>query len=97
MTDNAKIIKGRQIVLLGNYRPAQVAARKLAQLGYQVILGLGGGEGGVEHSKFVSHCWEHSDAQKNPDVFLGELNRLIETHPAIETILPISEEFSVFL
>ena len=39
------------ILLLGNYRPALIAARKLHGLGYHVTLGTGGGEGWEEYSR----------------------------------------------
>ncbi len=97
MIEKAMMKNKKGVLLLGNYRPALVVARKLAKLGFSVMLGKGSGEGGIEYSRFVARCWDHPCPQKSPKVFLSELNRLLQLCPEIQTIVPISEDFVVLL
>lgn len=80
------------VLLLGNYRPTIVLARSLGSLGHRVIVGLGGGEGGAEHSRFSSEVWDHPPLEQ-PRPFLTSLRTFLEGRPDIGVLLPVAEAF----
>jgi predicted ATP-grasp superfamily ATP-dependent carboligase len=85
------------VLLLGNYRPALAVARSLSRHGYRITLGLGGGEGCGEYSRFVDESWDHPALAGSGDEFLASLLSLLQTRPHIEIIYPVAEEFVRFV
>lgn len=81
------------VLLLGNYRPALVAARALSKLGCRVVLGLGGGEGGNEYSRAVDEVWDHPELAGSGDAFVQALERFLARRPDITVVYPIGEPF----
>src|SRR2546422_598543 len=59
------------VLLLGNYRPTIALVRALGRAGQQGIVGLGGGEGGAEHSPYASEGWGHPPVEGRRDAFLS--------------------------
>jgi predicted ATP-grasp superfamily ATP-dependent carboligase len=85
------------VLLLGNYRPALTVARSLSRHGYSIMMGVGGGEGCGEYSRFVDESWDHPALSGTGDEFLASLLTLLEAKPEIEVIYPVAEEFVRFL
>ncbi len=85
------------ILLLGNYRPALAMSRALHESGYNVILGLEGEELGAECSRFVSEIWDHPSIEDGTTNFLSSLEALFLQRPKIGAVVPVSEEFMLFL
>ncbi len=81
------------ILLLGNYRPTISLVRTLKPLGYRLIVGLGGGEGGAQYSRFVDEVWDHPPLDGGSEAFLAALNSLLVDRPDITVVLPVAEEF----
>lgn len=81
------------VLLLGNYRPALVAARALSELGCRIVLGLGGGEGGNEHSRAVDEVWDHPELVGAGDQFVAALEKFLTSRPDITVVYPIGEPF----
>src|SRR4029077_15542166 len=81
------------VLLLGNYRPTISLVRTLKPLGYRVIVGLGGGEGGAQYSRIVDECSDHPPRDGGGDLFLAALNSLLVNRPDITVVLPVAEEF----
>lgn len=81
------------VLLLGNYRPALAAARSLSMHGDRVIMGLGGGEGCTEYSRFVDETWDHPPLSGSGDAFLAALTALLEARSDISVVYPLAEEF----
>lgn len=89
--------EGRTILLLGNYRPAVAVARALAADGWRVMLGFEGEDLGADCSNCVHEIWDHPDLETEPQALNDALLSLIESRPEITAILPVSEEFMLFL
>ncbi|MBL4758525.1 MAG: hypothetical protein JKY32_13100 [Rhizobiales bacterium] len=85
------------ILLLGNYRPALAMSRALHESGYSVILGLEGEELGAECSRFVTEIWDHPSIEGGSLNFLSALEALFLQRPRIVAVVPVSEEFMLFL
>lgn len=80
------------VLLLGNYRPTIVLVRSLGSLGYRLIVGLGGGEGGAERSRFANEVWDHPPIEQ-PRFFLDSLRAFLQQRPDIDLVLPVAEDF----
>lgn len=80
----------RSILLLGNYRPTLTLVRKLAPLGYRIIVTRGGGEGCSEFSRYVSECWDHPPIEDEIS-FFAALNDFLRQRTDIEVVLPVWE------
>lgn len=78
------------ILLLGNYRPTLTLARKLAPLGYRIIVTRGGGEGCSEFSRHVAECWDHPPLSDERH-FFSKLNEFLLSRPDIKIVLPVWE------
>lgn len=85
------------MLLLGNYRPTISVARALSRCGWRVIVGIGGGEGGAEFSQAVSEVWDHPPLVGDGRAVGAELARLLAGRPDIAAVLPVTEEFVVWL
>ena len=85
------------VLLLGNYRPALAVARSLSRHGYRIMLGLGGGEGCGEYSRFVDESWDHPELGGNGEELFASLLALLEARREIEVIYPVAEEFVRFV
>jgi predicted ATP-grasp superfamily ATP-dependent carboligase len=85
------------VLLLGNYRPTLAVARALSGHGYRVAVGLGGGEGCTEYSRFVDEAWDHPPLAGSGEAFLSALLVLLAARPDISTVYPVAEEFVHFL
>ncbi len=85
------------ILLLGNYRPAVAVARALAADGWRVMLGYEGEDLGADCSRYVDEIWDHPGLEDSPDALMDALTALIETRPDITGVMPVSEEFMLFL
>ncbi len=94
MTRNTQAISlPRTVLLLGNYRPALTVARSLAAMGYGIVIGSEGDEGGCELSRHVSEVWDHPPLADGKEAFLDALDRFLEPRDDIEIVFPIAEEF----
>jgi predicted ATP-grasp superfamily ATP-dependent carboligase len=85
------------VLLLGNYRPALAVARSLSRHGYRIMMGLGGGEGCGEYSRFVDESWDHPALAGTGDEFFASLLTLLNARRDIEVIYPVAEEFVRFV
>lgn len=91
---NGRLLDGSTtVLLLGNYRPTISLVRTLKPLGYRVIVGLGGGEGGAQHSRFVDEVWDHPPLGSGAHGFVTALAALLRQRPDIGVVLPVAEEF----
>jgi len=81
------------VLLLGNYRPTIALVRTLKPLGYRVIVGLGGGEGGAQYSRFVDEVWDHPPLAAGADRFVAALAAVLRRRPDIRVVVPVAEEF----
>ena len=81
------------ILLLGNYRPAVVLARRLRAQGFTVIAGLEGCQPIVEVSRYVDELWDHPSLAAGHRTFFGALDVLLSERPDIAWVFPVAEEF----
>jgi predicted ATP-grasp superfamily ATP-dependent carboligase len=81
------------VLLLGNYRPTLTVARTMSLHGYRVAVGLGGGEGCTEFSRFVAEAWDHPPLVGSGEAFLSALQDLLASRPDITIVYPVAEEF----
>ena len=93
MTAAYPISEPRSVLLLGNYRPALVIARRLAAAGYKIILGLEGDEGGCELSRYVAEVWDHPVLAEGAGSFLEQLETFLAKRSDIKAVFPVAEEF----
>lgn len=89
--------KMQTILLLGNYRPAIALARALAADGYRIMLGLEGEEPSAERSRFVNETWDHPLLSTCKATFLEALVELLDQRSDICAVIPVAEEFVLFL
>ena len=89
--------EGETVLLLGNYRPALTVVRALAAEGFRPMVGLGGHEGCVEHSRYADESWDHTPLTGRGEAFIADLNALLAARPDITTVYPIAEEFTACL
>ena len=61
------------------------------------MMGLGGGEGCGEYSRFVDESWDHPALSGNGDEFFASLLALLHARRDIEVVYPLAEEFVRFL
>ena len=87
----------RTVLLLGNYRPAIAIARALAKEGIRVIVGGEGEPLGAHCSRYVDEIWDHPKLADDEMCFLDALMDLLSARPDIEAVLPVTEEFALFL
>ncbi|WP_026380886.1 ATP-binding protein [Afifella pfennigii] len=80
------------MLLLGNYRPTITLVRTLKQLGYLTMVGLGGGEGEAERSRFADEAWDHPPLEEQ-ETFIDALLGLLAERPDIKVVLPVAEGF----
>lgn len=80
------------ILLLGNYRPTLILARKFSQQGYYIISGLEGCDGGAEYSNSVNEIWDHPSIATDQDGFIAAFNEYIKLKN-IDLVFPVTEEF----
>lgn len=85
------------ILLLGNYRATIAVAGALKHAGYRVIAGLEGEPLGVECSRFVDAFWDHPKLTENSTGFLQALDDFLLAQADIVAVLPVTEEFALFL
>ena len=85
------------ILLLGNYRPAVAVARALAADGWRVMLGYEGEDPGADCSRHVDEIWDHPGLKDSPDTLMNALTALLADRPDIAGVMPVSEEFMLFL
>ena len=88
---------GGTILLLGNYRPAVAVARALAADGWRIMLGFEGEDLGADCSSHVDEIWDHPNLEDEPQALIDALAALIDGRPDVTAILPVSEEFMLFL
>jgi biotin carboxylase len=69
----------------------------LSRDGYRIVVGLGGGEGCTEFSRFVDESWEHPPLAGDGKAFLTHLLTTLEERPDISVVYPVAEEFVRFL
>src|SRR5262249_13840839 len=81
------------VLLLGNYRPTIALVRALKPLGYRVIVGLGGGEGGAQYSRFVDEACDHPSLTSGRGPFGAPLEPLLRSRRDIAVVPPVAEEF----
>jgi len=81
------------VLLLGNYRPAVSLARALKPLGYRIIVGLGGGEGGAQYSRCADEEWDHPALEDAREPFLAALCAFLRARPDVRIVFPIAEPF----
>lgn len=89
----AKQEKRPLVLLLGNYRPALILARKLHRQGFAVMVGSHGCEQLCQHSKTVDLTWDHSALENGPSVLAAELKALSQQLPELVAIFPVAEEY----
>ncbi len=101
MTDADAIQAGhaprRTVLLLGNYRPAIAVARALSADGIRVMAGTGGEPLGAHCSRYVDEHWDHPALTDDEAGFLRALMELLSVRSDIEAVLPVTEEFTLFL
>ncbi|MDJ0612931.1 MAG: hypothetical protein QNJ29_04590 [Rhizobiaceae bacterium] len=83
----------KSILLLGNYRPSLVMARKFNALGYKVVVGTHGCERLCQFSSCVSEMWDHSSLNEGASRLAEELNEYANQNPELYAIFPVSEEY----
>ncbi|MGD1888825.1 MAG: hypothetical protein ACFB01_17260 [Cohaesibacteraceae bacterium] len=81
------------VLLLGNYRPTVVLARRLQERGFTVIAGLEGCGRVAEVSWYIDELWDHPSLAESPQRFLGDLDVLLSERPDISCVFPVAEEF----
>jgi len=81
------------VLLLGNYRPAICLARSLRGLDYRVIVGLGGGEGGAQYSRFADEAWDHPPLEDVREPFLSSFVAFLRDRPDVRVVFPVAEPF----
>jgi predicted ATP-grasp superfamily ATP-dependent carboligase len=96
MNMHATMAVQKTALLLGNYRPAIAVARALDAMGYAVIVGNEGDEGGTEWSRSVSELWPHPALSGNARQFMSALDQLLKARSDISIVVPINEEFAIF-
>ena len=79
------------VLVLGNYRPALTAARRLSELGHRVVLGSEPGQSCAERSRFVEKVWRCPALVPGSEAFLAALLGLIRRMPDLHAVLPTTE------
>ncbi len=80
------------VLFLGNYRPTICLARALKALGYRIVVGLGGGEGGAQYSRFADEVWDHPPLEDR-EAFLSLLAAFLEGRSDVRVVFPVAEPF----
>jgi len=84
----------KSVLVLDNFAQTLAVVRSLGSAGYNVILGRGIHKPIEAYSRFCNEQWIHSDlyeALDNPKTFLSELTNLLDKHPDIGWIFPVTE------
>lgn len=77
------------VLILGNFRPTTVLARRYKDLGYDVVITRGGG-GTAQYSRYVDECWDHPEPIESA-VFVDALAALLWQRPDIGIVVPLTE------
>ena len=70
-------------------------ARNFSKLGYYIISGLEGCDGGAEHSNAVNEIWDHPSIAVDQDGFIAAFNEYVK-QKNVNLVFPVSEEFVRF-
>lgn len=81
----------RTVLLLGNYRPTVAVARRMAMLGYRVIVTRDRG-GLAAVSRSVSEVWDAPKTAKDQG-FFDCLAEFLEERPDIGFVVPVEESY----
>lgn len=81
----------RSALILGNYRPSYILARRLKERGFRVICSMDGYERGAEVSRYVDALWQHPALEKTPSELQPALDAILASHPDIELVCPVTE------
>ena len=87
------------VLILGNYRPTLAVARALGEEGHHVIVSEDDDRvAGARYSRFVDEMWDHPglDAEAGA-TFKQALKLYLDQRPDITAIVPVAEEFVVWL
>ncbi len=79
------------VLILGNFRPTIVLARRLSGMGYRVAMARGGG-GVSEYSRYVDEVWDNPEPADGPACFEA-LARHLRARPDIGIVIPLWEPF----
>jgi len=79
------------VLLLGNYRPTQVIARRLKARGHRIVCGLEGYEGDAEKSRAVDETWDHPSLSRAPEEFARALAGFLAARGDVTAVLPVAE------
>ncbi len=93
---NARINRAT-VLVLGNFRPGFTVVRALSRSGYRTIIGLWGGEGYVEFSRYTDEVWQHPPLTGNGDAFIATLCQFLVNRSDIKIVYPIAEVFVMCL
>lgn len=81
----------KTVLLLGNYRPTVAVARRMALLGYRVVVTRDRG-GLAAVSRSVSEVWDAPKTAKDPG-FFDCLAEFLEGRPEIGFVVPVEESY----
>ncbi|MCH8239551.1 MAG: hypothetical protein IIB62_05780 [Proteobacteria bacterium] len=87
------------VLILGNYRPTLAVARALGEEGHHVIVSEDDDRvAGARYSRFVDEMWDHPDLDAEAGAtFKQALKLFLDQRPDITAIVPVAEEFVVWL
>lgn len=83
--------KQKTVLLLGNYRPTVTIARRMASLGYKVIVTRDQG-GLAAVSRATSEVWDAPKVAKDPG-FFEVLADFLNQRPDIDVVVPVEETY----
>lgn len=78
-------------LILGNYRPSYILAKKLKERGYRVICSMDGYERGAEVSRYVDALWQHPALEGHPEAIQAALDDFLTKHADITLVCPVTE------
>lgn len=81
----------KSALILGNYRPSYILARRLKERGFRVICSMDGYEGGAEVSRYVDALWWHDAFDGDFSELQPVLDAFIANNPETELVCPVTE------
>lgn len=81
----------RSALILGNYRPSYILAKKLKERGFRVVCTMDGYERGAEASRYVDSLWQHTALDGKPEELQPVLAEFLANHSEIDLVCPVTE------
>lgn len=86
------------ILFIGNYRPTIPLISEFHQLGFHVDVGVTDSpELGYAASRLVNERFYHTPHDKNPDLFIDELNDFLAKRQDVAHVMPVAEDMLIFI